>query len=141
MPDIHEYLPPATLEWCAQTLSALGINTNTLKITDLDGEGNRVHVQAYQVLSTALRDHMQNGSLPYLFESQKPEGGYKEVASRNGAFNAMFEDNKGFRQFVQSSGVTFQVPVTLISEVPLGFVGDTGEDRGWSTRPLDVPLD
>ena len=44
MLDIHEYLPPTTLEWCAYTLRVLGINTNALKITDLDGEGNRVHV-------------------------------------------------------------------------------------------------
>ncbi len=84
---------------------------------------------------------MQNRSLPYLFESRKPEGRYKEVISQNSAFNAMFEDNKGFCQFIQSSGMTFQVPVTLISKVLLGFVRDIGEDRRWSTRPLNVPLD
>ncbi len=44
----------------------------------------------------------------------------------------MFEDNKGFYQFVQSSSMTFQVPVTSISEVLLGFVRDIGEDHRWS---------
>jgi len=61
-----------------------------------------------------------------------PKGGYEAAIARGGMMNNVFQSNLAFEQFVQSSGLTYgpQLPQAL----PAGwdYVGDAGEDRGWS---------
>ena len=68
---MHEYLPSDTLQWCHDTLRQAGFNL-PIDGGEINPEGTKIHVIAYQFLCDTAANHISSGMEPMLSESVKP---------------------------------------------------------------------
>jgi hypothetical protein len=109
--DINEFLPRETLEWCHWKLMSYGVNMADIRMGDADGNGDRLHIQAYHQLRYAVRAHIASGQLPILGESEKPTGGYDTAIARNGVLKQVVLTNAEYVSNIQAGRIPVQFPM------------------------------
>ncbi len=124
------------MEWCHWKLLSYGVNMADIRMGDANGNGDRLHVEAYHRLRFAIHAHMASGQLPILGESVKPTGGYETAIARDGVLKQVILANQAHIRNVRAGIVPMQLPglQDFIQEWP--FIGDEGEDVGWSVQPI-----
>ena len=103
---------------------------------DANGNGDRLHVEAYHALRYAIHAHIASGQLPILGESVKPTGGYETAIARNGVLKQVILANAEYVKNVRASRVPVQLPTVQDFTQEWPFIGDAPDDVGWLNEPV-----
>jgi hypothetical protein len=94
--DLNEFLSPATMQWCHETLATQQFS---LPITAeaANDKGNRTHYQAYEFLREAIRCHVIRKLELHLLMSGQPSGAYTWQPAESATHNVcdMQFENEG----------------------------------------------
>jgi hypothetical protein len=94
--DLNEFLPPVTIQWCHETLTAQQFSLPIIAGAAND-EGDRTHYQTYKFLREAIRCHVVQKLEPHLLMSGRLSGAYtwQPVESATHNVHDMQFENEG----------------------------------------------
>jgi hypothetical protein len=134
--DINEYLPKETLAWCHSVLLSYGVDRSDIRMGDVNGNGDRLHVDAYHALRYAIHTHMASGQLPILMEAEKPTGGYEGAIARDGVLKQVIMANMEYIANIRSGRIPSQLLTFQEMAPDWQFLGDPPDDLGWANEPV-----
>ena len=83
--DPDEYLPSTTMDWCAQSLRAIGVNCPiTYQQVMPENPEIPIHRISYLFLREAISHHISTNNLPQLSLSNKPRSAFNWVPPNAG---------------------------------------------------------
>jgi hypothetical protein len=107
-----------------------------IRMGDANGNGDRLHVEAYHVLRCVIHAHIASGQLPILGESERPTSGYKTAIARDRVLKQVILANMEYVKNVRLGKTSVQLPTVQDFTQAWPFISNVGDNVGWLNNPV-----